>query len=77
MISKPIDRVVYCAKFRTSIPSNIDIDDSFSFHEGIPTDEMFLNEGMQNVLYVLDDLLDIAFKSDIVSNMFTEGRHRR
>lgn len=77
MISKPIERVVYCAKFRTSVPENIDFDSTFSFHEGLPSQEMFENQGLENVLYVLDDLLDVAFKSDIVSKMFCEGRHRR
>lgn len=77
MISKPIEHIVYCAKFRTSIPENMEMDESFTFHQGLPNDEMFENRDLGNVLYILDDLLDVAFKSEIVSNMFCEGRHRR
>lgn len=76
MINEPIEHIVYCAKFRTSIPINID-SSTISFHEGLPTEEMFLNKNLGSSLYVLDDLLDVAFKSDIVSKIFCEGRHRK
>lgn len=76
MFADTIESIFYCAKFHTSIPKNVDAE-SITFLEGLPTEEMFENKNLGNVLYVLDDLLDEAFKSNTVSKMFCEGRHRR
>lgn len=72
---KEIHKIIYCAKYRTSIPHKLQNDKSIIFHEGVPTNEMIENEGGDHILFCLDDLLESAFASDIVSQMFTTGRN--
>lgn len=76
MIDVEIDRIVYCAKFPTSIPENLRNDLILEFHQGCPSEEMLENEKQEKIVYVLDDLLESAFKSKTVSEMFTQGRNR-
>lgn len=75
-IDAKIDKIIYCAKYETSIPKSIRNESILSFHEGVPTEEMIRNDANENVLFCLDDLLEVAFSSEIVSNMFTQGRNR-
>lgn len=72
----PMDKIVYCAKYETSIPIALRDNPLLFFHEGIPTEEMIRNDERKYVLFVLDDLLEIAFSSDIVSTIYTQGRNR-
>jgi len=76
LIDRKIDKIVYCAKYETSIPVSLRSDKSIIYHEGLPTDEMIQNEANENILLCLDDLLESAFSSDIVSRIFTQGRNK-
>lgn len=76
MINDRIDRIIYCAKFHTSIPEKLRNDEILEFHQGCPTEEMLENVNQEKIIYVLDDLLESAFKSKTVSEMFTQGRNR-
>lgn len=52
-------------------------DDSIlTFHEGLPSDDILENPQNDNLCLVLDDLLETAFRSDLVSSIFTTGRQR-
>lgn len=76
LIDKKIDRIIYCAKYATSMPKVLRNNNLIQFHEGLPDEEMVKNEDKKNVLICLDDLLETAFSSDLVSNLFTQGRNR-
>lgn len=76
LLSAKVDKVIYCAKYNTSIPEVIRNDEILTFHPGVPSEEMTRNDSNQHILFVLDDLLDTAFSSGVVSNMYTSGRHR-
>lgn len=76
LFSSPVEKVIYCAKYETSVPACIRNSELVSFHEGVPTEEMIRNDENRNILFVLDDLLETAFSSEVVSNMFTQGRNR-
>lgn len=76
IIDQKIDRIVYCAKFKTSVPVLLRDDKNIIFHEGLPTEEMIENDSGEKVLFCLDDLLETAFSSDIVSRLYTQGRNR-
>lgn len=77
LLSEPADEIIYCAKFETSIPPPLRGLDTVTFNEGVPTEQMTRNDENKNLLFCLDDLLDTAFSSEVVSNMFTQGRNRR
>lgn len=78
IIDQHVDKIIYCAKYQTSIPQSIrdDVTIPLVFHEGVPTEELIRNENNENVLICLDDLLECAFKSGVVSSLFTQGRNR-
>lgn len=74
-----IDGVIYCSKFKTSIPEPLrQLEGSFlTFHAGCPTEEQLENVEGDNKIIVIDDLLEQAMRSEIVSDMMTQGRNRR
>lgn len=74
IFDKKIDKIIYCAKYRTSVPPKLR--NTITFHEGIPTDDMIQNDVGENILFCLDDLLESAFSSEIVSRIFTQGRNK-
>lgn len=79
LFKRAIDGVVYCAKFRTSIPTSLQALEQAGFlvfHEGTPTDEMLQNATGENKLFIIDDLLETAMRSEVVSDMMTQGRNR-
>lgn len=73
-----IDGVIYCSKFKTSIPESLrHLEGSFlHFHAGCPTEELENVEG-ENKIIIVDDLLEQAMRSEIVSDMVTQGRNRK
>ena len=48
------------------------------FREGLPTFQLNLRniDPKYNNIIVLDDLMDLAVDSQIISKLFTQGRHR-
>lgn len=76
LIDGKIDKIIYCAKYDTSMPLQLRNDPILQFHENLPSEEIIRNESGKNVLIVLEDLLESAFASTIVSELFTAGRHR-
>jgi len=45
------------------------------YHEGVPMD--FKNTRGEPCLFILDDLLNDAYSSGLVCDLFTEGSHHR
>ena len=76
VFDKKIEKIIYCAKFKTSIPSSLKDDSIMTFHEGCPTEEMLENVGGKIVFFIIDDLLESCFSSTIISQLFTQGRNR-
>lgn len=73
MITPKVERVVYCAKYRSSVPKSI-IND-VEFCEGLPTQEYFDNVSNLRTIIILDDLQEEAFSSPIVVGAFQRARH--
>jgi len=73
---KPFKKIIYCAKYETSVPALIKNDHILNFHAGCPTEEMLDNSEKEQILFILDDLLESCFASDTVSSIFTQGRNR-
>lgn len=76
IFSQQLDRIIYCAKFKTSIPESLREESIITFHEGCPSEEMLENSDGFNVFFIIDDLLESAFSSTIISQLFTQGRNR-
>lgn len=76
IIDQPIHKIIYCAKFETSISPLIKNDKNISFNEGLPSEELVRNEENLNLLFVVDDLFDAAYNSPVISDIFTQGRNR-
>jgi hypothetical protein len=72
----PVEKIIYCAKFSSSLPPSLKKHPLLTFHEGLPNEQMLANDEGTHLLFCLDDLMDVCFNSDIVANMFTQGRHR-
>lgn len=77
LFSTPVDAIIYCAKYATSVPPAVRNNRLVTFHAGVPTEDMVKNEENKNLLFCLDDLLESAFSSEVVSEIFTQGRNRR
>lgn len=71
------DKIFYCAKYETSLPHSLRNNKLVSFHENLPTEDLIRNDASKNICFVLDDLMESAFNSDTVSEMFTQGRNRK
>ena len=67
VLSKAPKRIVWCYGAAGAVG-----EDDFEYHEGLPDDEM-LREG--NMILVIDDLMQEAKSSCIVSDIFTKYRH--
>ena len=73
-IDNPPDIILYCAKYRSSIPNSIQ--HIVTFHQGVPEDDIFEKfKDNKRVLIVLDDLQIDGLKSDVTTNIFLFGRH--
>lgn len=76
IIDGKLEKVIYCAKFLSSMPESIHSEEIVSFYPDLQTSEMFQNADGKNLLIVIDDLMDSAMSSEIVSDIFTQGRNR-
>ena len=70
LMVKPQSRVVWC--YGVWQPEFAF--DNFEFHQGLPTEEL-LNEG--NMILVVDDLMQQAKSSSLVSDIFTKYSHHK
>lgn len=70
IMTTPLDAIVYCAKYETSIPMAIREHKLLTFHQGVPTEEMTRNDENKNLLFILDDLLETAFSSEVFIKKF-------
>lgn len=68
------ERIIYCAKFKTSVPATIS--HLVEFNEGLPTTEHLENPNNERLLIVIDDLQDEAFASPEIVTAFQSSRHR-
>lgn len=74
-IHPKIDRVIWCSKYRTSVPDLIE--NEVEPFVGPPSQELIdrlTNEKIPTIL-VLDDLAREAYSSSEVSTLFLSGRH--
>jgi len=72
-IDKPPDIVIYCARYKSSVPNSIK--HIVQFHQGLPDDDIFEKFNDKRVLVVLDDMQIDALRSDVTTNIFLFGRH--
>lgn len=77
VIDKNISKIIYCSQYESSMPKVLLNDSAVSFFSGLPTEEMIENPSGASVLFILDDLMEVSFASDIVSRLFTQGRNRQ
>lgn len=68
------EKVLYFAKFHTSVPKNI-IND-VEFRSGLPNEEDLEKDYKAGVLFILDDLQHILFDSPIIALLFQQSRHK-
>lgn len=73
----PIDKVLYCAAYETSLPDALKRDKIVEFHQGTPTEEVFeaiesTDGKLGHTLIICDDLLETVFQSDTVSKLFSQ-----
>jgi nucleoside-triphosphatase THEP1 len=73
IICPPPERVLYFAKYRTSVDRSII--DEVEFHSGLPTAEILENLSNLRTLIVIDDLQDSSFNSPEIVSAFQTGRH--
>lgn len=67
-------KIFYCTPFNSNIPVNLQ--NIVTFISGLPSDEICINSERQNILICLDDLMQSAFNSEKIAELFTGGRHR-
>lgn len=70
----PPKRILYFAKFITSVPQSIQ--NQVEFRSGLPTEHDLENDSNDGLLIVLDDLQHIIFESPIIALLFQQSRHR-
>lgn len=51
-------------------------DSKIQFVEGLPVKELTTNENDENILFVFDDLIDQVYSSQLICNLFVQGRNR-
>lgn len=71
IMTNPPKRVVWCYGATGALPQGL-LPSTVEFHEGLPSEEL-LSEG--NMILILDDLMQEAKGSSIVSDIFTKYRH--
>ena len=76
VFDQPFEKIFYCARDLNSFPKQLRGKDGITFHQGLPTEEIVENRDRHRILIVLDDLLKSAFSSDVVGELFSNGRHR-
>ena len=69
VLNNPPKRVVWCYGAATNVN---DTDEQIDYHQGLPTEDL-LAEG--NMILVIDDLMQQAKSSNIVSDIFTKYSH--
>lgn len=75
---RDFDKIFYFSKFESSVPPALKTERIVTFQQGLPTDEQMENKDIyEHHLYILDDNMEAMFGSDVVSRLFTQGRHRR
>jgi hypothetical protein len=67
-------RILYFAKYKTSVPEEIIGD--VEFVQGLPEDQVFENSEKIPTLLIIDDLQDDAFNSSTVIGAFQNARHQ-
>lgn len=77
VIDKKISKIIYCSQYESSMPKELLRDPAVSFFSGLPTEEMIENPSGDSLLFILDDLMEASFASNIVSRLFTQGRNRQ
>lgn len=68
-------KIFYCCKYISSIPK--DLLEKVIFVDGLPTAEMVRNDENIEILFIIDDMMNDVFKSDIVCDLVLTGRNRK
>lgn len=78
VFDKKIEKIYYCSKYRSAIPSELKNDKRLVFLSSLPNDESDLLENPENLntIFVIDDQLEHGFDSNFVSSLFTSARHK-
>lgn len=75
LMKTEFDRIIYCAKYKSSMPSALDT--IAEFNEGLPSKELVRNDENHEIFIVLDDMISEVFSSEIINDLFLTGRNRR
>lgn len=73
-MTDPPEKILYFAKFITSVPESIR--DEVEFRAGLPTEQDLENDSNGGLWVILDDLQHLIFDSPIIALLFQQSRHR-